>query len=293
MEDMKYRQHSRLFAGIFFTLLLTCLLHYIHVPNPNVILITVIVFFTFWGGFYLGIPTGIITICYSAYFFLFEHNNQSSVNKFIVICIFIPIIIFMVGVLKKRTEIRNKELCILNDKLQKLTNLDGLTQIPNRRSLDQFFLKAYRNATMLHAKIAYVMIDIDLFKQYNDRYGHLSGDECLKQVAHELQKQGKRRGFYVARYGGEEFALVLTEENAKAVEEICKKAKDAIEHLHIPHEDSEISDYVTVSIGACIVIATEDKKYNLLVEQADQALYQSKMNGRNCICIYDKSENKE
>lgn len=280
---MEHPQKYRLFAGILFTLLLTYLLHRIQVPNPNVILITAIVFFTFWGGFYVGIPSGVITLAYSAYFFLMEHKNPSNINKFIVICIFIPIIILMVGILKRRSEIRNKELCTLNDQLQKLTNLDGLTHIPNRRSLDQFFQKAYHNAASLHAKIAYVMIDIDLFKQYNDRYGHLAGDECLIRVASCLYNEGQRRGFYVARYGGEEFALVLTAENARATEEICEKAKEAIQSLQILHDASKISAYVTVSIGAATTIATDTNSSEQLMEYADKALYQAKTHGRNCI----------
>ncbi|MBD2188981.1 GGDEF domain-containing protein [Pseudanabaena mucicola] len=174
------------------------------------------------------------------------------------------------------------EILLLNQQLEKLSYLDGLTEIANRRAFDIAIQKELSRAYRYQYSISLILLDIDYFKAYNDYYGHQLGDECIKKIAHALNVLAKRTTDMAARYGGEEFVLLLPEAKAEDVEKIVEKTLNAIADLRIPHAVSPINSFVTISAGIVALIPDADTTPEVLIEQADQALYQAKANGRNC-----------
>lgn len=174
------------------------------------------------------------------------------------------------------------ELRKANDELQQLVNLDGLTHIANRRYFDIALHREWRHFRRSAPPLALLMIDIDYFKRFNDRYGHLAGDRCLRKIAKVLSDVVKRPRDLAARYGGEEFALILPETDRCGAVEIAKRAIEAVAALRIEHATSTTgSQYVSVSIG--VAVATDDphKGSKALIDESDQALYLAKQAGRN------------
>lgn len=170
-----------------------------------------------------------------------------------------------------------------NKKLKLLSSIDGLTNIGNRRHFDRFLNKEWYRAIRDSHPISLLMIDVDNFKAYNDNYGHLAGDDCLKKVAGVLRDFAKRPGDIVARYGGEEFALVFPDTKIKYGIELAERARTKLEALKIPHQCSEVSDMVTVSIGVATMFPQKGMSPSNLIEAADKMLYQAKKGGRNKI----------
>lgn len=167
-----------------------------------------------------------------------------------------------------------------------LSIIDSLTGIPNRRHFDQTIEQEWRQAMRNSTSLSLILFDIDYFKAFNDTYGHLGGDDCLKQIGSILPKMIHRPRDFIARYGGEEFALILPETNEEGAINIAAKLKQKIERMKIPHEGSKVNPFVTVSIGMATVIPTESTKVCDLIEYADKALYEAKKNGRNQFIIW-------
>jgi diguanylate cyclase (GGDEF)-like protein len=128
-----------------------------------------------------------------------------------------------------------------------------------------------------------MMIDIDYFKSFNDTYGHLSGDECIKTVAQVLNSSINRPGDLAARFGGEEFIVLLPETDSEGAMKIARKIRATVEALQIQHGGSSIHNYVTVSLGVATISPLKEQASKELVYAADRALYDSKQKGRNCI----------
>lgn len=173
-----------------------------------------------------------------------------------------------------------------NQKLQKLVNLDSLTQIANRYRFDEYLSGEWQHLKETCLPLSLILLDIDFFKRYNDSYGHLMGDNCLRQVASALKSVVQRPADLVARYGGEEFVVVLP--NTGYEEGICiaQRTLQAIRNLAIPHAQSSVSAYVTVSIGFASIVPNSKLSPQDLIEAADKALYTAKQQGRNCISRY-------
>lgn len=181
---------------------------------------------------------------------------------------------------RKKMELELQEA---NEKLKLMVNIDGLTQIANRRCFDDSLQVEWQRHQREEMPLALLLIDIDYFKNYNDYYGHQQGDDCLIQVAQTLAKVPKRATDLVARYGGEEFAIILpntNEENALIVAELVR---ETIATLNIPHAQSHITKHLTLSLGVASVIPTLDLNREDLIAQADQALYTAKKQGRNTV----------
>ncbi len=184
------------------------------------------------------------------------------------------------------THIRD-ELEMINHTLQSLALVDGLTGLANRRQFDIFLKQSLRAASTAKQSLSLLMIDIDFFKGYNDTYGHVAGDECLKRVGAAFKHLPLRNTDLVARYGGEEFAIVLPATSTAAAQQAALNALNAIRQLGIIHEATAIPDkVVTISVGVYTAfaegISDEAERFK---ENADQALYDAKRNGRNRIEI--------
>lgn len=179
-----------------------------------------------------------------------------------------------------------KQLNEANQRLEALSYTDGLTGIYNRRYFDETLSQEWIRSIRFQRKLSLIMIDIDYFKRYNDRYGHQLGDKCLQQVASVLK--GTVRGSdIVARYGGEEFVVILPETDKNGVLEVAQKLLQNVYELQVPHEDSEASPYVTISAGCCTMTPQSEMDMSELITIADQALYQAKKQGRNQVCFAD------
>lgn len=189
---------------------------------------------------------------------------------------------------KQASEQKLKET---NEILKHYTSIDGLTGIANRRYFDEKLKEEWDKAVTYKYALSLIMLDIDFFKKYNDTYGHLEGDECLKQVAGALDTLVNKFGVHAARYGGEEFAVLVPKFELQEVLKIAEIIRAGIEYLAIPHVSSEIKDIVTVSVGVSISYPEITMQSTDLIHSADIALYDSKRLGRNrvCECDYLKS----
>jgi len=174
-----------------------------------------------------------------------------------------------------------RQLKEANERLQNLSLIDGLTGIANRRHFDQELLQESKRAKREKTPLSLIMLDIDFFKAFNDTYGHLKGDDCLKTVATILKKTLKRPGDFLARYGGEEFAVVLPDTDNLGVAIIAEEMRNSIERAGIVHITSLCADYVTVSLGAVTRFLGQTDAPDDLILVADRALYRSKNEGRN------------
>ena len=181
----------------------------------------------------------------------------------------------------------SKELGLANDELKLLVNVDGLTGIANRRNLDRTLKMDIARSIRYKQFLTVILADIDHFKAYNDHYGHLQGDDCLKKIATAMSSASKRGTDLVARYGGEEFAVLLPDTDADIGMMMAEKLRAAVENLHISHEKSSVSQYCTVSIGVFTKRAEKTDTPESLLKMADSGLYQSKETGRNRITQVD------
>ncbi|MBU0483829.1 MAG: diguanylate cyclase [Proteobacteria bacterium] len=173
-----------------------------------------------------------------------------------------------------------------NENLQRLSYLDGLTGIGNRRYFDELYDKEWRQARRASVNISLLMIDIDYFKAFNDLYGHQSGDDCLRDVAQSISDSLRRPVDFVARYGGEEFAVILPQTDIMGAEVVAANIIKDISVLAITHGGSMVNNLVTVSIGAASIVPHRDEDSSrLLVRLADEALYKAKNDGRNRIVV--------
>lgn len=183
----------------------------------------------------------------------------------------------------KLIEIDQQILKDYNHQLLQLSQYDGLTNISNRRSLDEALERYYALAQTEHSPLAVVFIDIDYFKAYNDYYGHLQGDEVLKCIAHAIQQTVRHKDF-VARYGGEEFVVLLPETDVHQAYIVASRISKNVDELKIYHEKSEISQHITISLGLAVYTVEYPVSATQLLFFADQALYRAKACGRHQIC---------
>ncbi len=182
---------------------------------------------------------------------------------------------------------KTHELEKANEVLQDLANSDGLTSIGNRRRFEEFLSDEWHRAARFKTEISLILLDIDHFKLFNDTYGHLKGDESLKQVADALRRTIHRPTDLVARFGGEEFAIVLGGTNAEGAMTIATEAIHNINQLNITHDASQTSDRLTVSVGIATTFVELAMVEDELVRSADEALYDAKEQGRNQVVLYD------
>jgi diguanylate cyclase (GGDEF)-like protein/PAS domain S-box-containing protein len=161
---------------------------------------------------------------------------------------------------------------------------DAVTGIANRRRLDEYVEKEWIRALRGGSTLSVLMIDVDHFKHYNDRYGHLAGDRCLREVTGAIASVAHRPSDFVGRYGGEEFVVVLPDTDTTGARHIAERIRVAVEQEQIPHEGNPHS-VVTVSVGCAAIRPTTGQHSSLLLESADAAMYLAKQSGRNCVRV--------
>ena len=186
---------------------------------------------------------------------------------------------------KKRTE----ELMIVNEELRHISFFDGLTGIANRRYFDEFLEREWQRSKRENTPLALIMLDVDFFKNYNDTYGHIVGDECLKRIADVLKTTTQRSTNLVARYGGEEFVIILPDTNVEGAKTVGEIIRSGVEKLGIRHKNSLSSGVVTVSIGISVSALDKENLPIAILADADEALYQAKQSGRNRIKVAENS----
>jgi len=174
-----------------------------------------------------------------------------------------------------------QELIALHKELEALSLQDGLTGVPNRRMFDSILQVEWANARRSLSPMSMIMLDIDHFKQYNDHYGHLQGDDCLKTIARLLNDTAIRGGDLLARFGGEEFIIMLPNTDEEAARAVAERCRTLIREQQIPHQQSRVGPFVTASLGVATMIPTDNHEPNGLIAAADAQLYQAKRNGRD------------
>jgi diguanylate cyclase (GGDEF)-like protein/PAS domain S-box-containing protein len=181
---------------------------------------------------------------------------------------------------RKETE---QKLLDLQKELEELSFKDGLTGVSNRRMLDSVLEQEWVRARREQQPLSLLLIDIDFFKQFNDFYGHMQGDDCLIKVAQVLSEAATRSRDFFARFGGEEFVMVLPETDAEAAQKIAQRCQQFIFKQQIPHAESAVSQILTISIGSGTLIPSHKDELRDFVDRIDRALYQAKQAGRNRI----------
>ncbi len=189
-----------------------------------------------------------------------------------------------------RVETQEKRLIAQRDELEKMTDLDPLTGVNNRRYFERVFDRCWRQSLRSERPVACLMVDVDYFKAYNDYYGHPAGDEVLVAVAGALSGNVHRATDYLSRFGGEEFVLVLLDTARDTAEGIGERIHRAVRKLAIPHIKSEVADFISVSVGVAALVPTRELNSDDLLRMADEALYKAKQTGRDRVVLAEEVE---
>ena len=172
-----------------------------------------------------------------------------------------------------------------NLELENLAALDSLTQVANRRRFDDYLTQEWKRLVRERQPLALLLGDVDYFKAYNDYYGHQGGDDCLIKVAQALNRTVKRPADLVVRYGGEEFAVILPNTDIKGAIVVAEAIRLEVQQLQLPHPQSQVSEFVSLSLGVTSMIPTLERSPEALIMTADRALYAAKQQGRNHFCV--------
>jgi len=198
-----------------------------------------------------------------------------------MVAVLMPMLLAM-GLVLMVEERAGAELKEANRRLEELSVTDALTGLSNRRHFDRLLASEWSRAARRGCPFTVLMVDVDHFKRFNDRYGHLAGDDCLARIAGVLKTFTRRSGDVAARYGGEEFAIVYSDMPADVAARMAETVRQGVEGLAIPHEDSPFGR-VTLSVGVATMAASRDIAAEAVLKRADEALYEAKASGRNVV----------
>lgn len=188
--------------------------------------------------------------------------------------------------LEQRVEEKTNDLRIANEELTRLSLMDGLTGIANRRHFDRYLESEWNRSIRKHAPLSLILIDVDHFKRYNDALGHLQGDESLCLLARTICGCTRRSSDLVARYGGEEFAAILPETDITGAVYCAETMREAVENLGVSHPDSTTGPVMTISLGVARAYPVRQESAATLIARADHCLYQAKSGGRNRVVAH-------
>jgi len=201
------------------------------------------------------------------------------------------------GVLRQRLRSAERQLLEFSNKLEtttielkRLSGIDALTGVANRRFFDEMLDKEWARAARSRQPLAIIMVDIDRFKIHNDTYGHQAGDECLRQVASVLKHSVRRPADLVARYGGEEFSVILPGADVNGATAVAERMRAEVQAIKLAHAKTVTGHDVTVSLGVAVVVPDQHHSALELVAAADEALYRAKAVGRNQVIVADALE---
>lgn len=190
--------------------------------------------------------------------------------------------------LELRVRERTRALEVLNARLQELSHTDQLTGLKNRRYLEQVLEQEWVRCARYGHSLAFVMMDVDYFKPINDTFGHAAGDLCLQRVAQQVQNAVRWPTDLVARYGGEEFCMLLPETDAEGALDVAERLREAVEAMRVHYENKTLS--ITVSLGVCAVVPSDQNSIEHMLKCADLALYQAKESGRNRVVLHSAKQ---
>jgi len=203
---------------------------------------------------------------------------------------YLLIVLIGCAVAARRVETGFRERFLERYLIEELAQRDALTGAQNRRSFDEHLARIWAEAAQQHRSVAIVLIDVDHFKPYNDRYGHLAGDDALRAVAHAVQNFVRAPGDVLGRYGGEEFAAILQGVEGEGAKLIGERMRRAVMDLGIEHRSSPTCESLTISVGIAAIEPSLARDCRGALQLADQALYQAKIKGRNGVELLDQAE---
>ncbi|WP_164914440.1 diguanylate cyclase [Aminipila luticellarii] len=261
----------------------------LNVPNPMIILIIPIVYFTYSDGYISGALSGATSMAYAFYFFLIKTRDPVGGYKVATIILAMASIIFLVGKLKAQDQRNIADLEQHEDALLRMATTDKLTGALNRHAFFERANTIYENSHRQGTSISLLFIDIDYFKQINDQYGHIFGDAVLSRLSGTLENC-LRNSDVNCRYGGEEFLLLLADADGDAAQLVASRVMEQVRMIRF----EEYPDFrFTVSIGVSSTIPTDPPVIELLIRSADNAMYQAKQEGRNQIAVERLEAGKE
>ena len=180
-------------------------------------------------------------------------------------------------------EIAQKKLFEANNQLEVLARIDGLTNVFNRRHFDELLHREWARLRREKGELSLILCDVDYFKSYNDTYGHLEGDQCLRDVAQVIASALQRPSDMVARYGGDEFVILLPNTTLEGALYLAQEIRDRVCRLQVRHEKSPVAGHVTLTLGVSNGFPVDDLPEDKFIGLADKALYEAKVKGRNCV----------
>jgi len=220
-----------------------------------------------------------------------DYKKKIFIESIVAYYIFTIIVLFMRNILLKQDEKRtiaeeqlqknHTQIKDLNNQLELLSRTDSLTGLYNRRYFDEMILQEWNRCSRSQQPLSCILMDIDYFKDYNDTYGHQSGDKCLKNLSLVMQDTFRRAGDIVARYGGEEFIIIMSDTNKEEAEATITLFRNELKKLRILNKASSVDEYVTISCGLVTQIPSQSDSIESFIRKADKALYQAKDYGRN------------
>lgn len=275
------RKWMQMLLSVLLTIFSILVVYGFKVPNPMILLIIPVVYFTYSGGYICGALSGATSIVYALYFFLMKTGDPAGFHKVITIVLAIACIILLVGKLKARDEKNTKELKRRGDALVHMATTDKLTGASNRHSFFDMANTVYETSLRHGTAISLLFIDIDHFKQINDLYGHGFGDAVLTRLS-EVIRGCLQSSDVNCRYGGEEFVTLLANADDDAAQLVAHRIMKQVREIRF----EEYPDFrLTVSIGVSSIVPSVPRGLDLLLRSADNAMYRAKQMGRDRVVV--------